>query len=121
MLVYAPPYTGAPKMTISDAHEFPADVAGSCAGVVAITNICDARKCRLNTGNVVLYAKGSQKRIYRFLFGVQLHARHVRGVRQQGRALHRQRMNSGYQTSLRARHRRLRCHEHYEPRLRLYG
>jgi len=61
VLVYAPPYTGAPKMTISDAHEFPADVAVSSAGVVAITNVCNAPKCRLNTGNVVLYAKGSTK------------------------------------------------------------
>jgi hypothetical protein len=61
VLVYAPPYTGAPKMTISDAHEFPADVAVSSAGVVAVTNICNAPNCRLNTGNVVLYAKGSTK------------------------------------------------------------
>jgi DNA-binding beta-propeller fold protein YncE len=61
VLVYAPPYTGAPKMTISDAHEFPADVAVSSAGVVAVTNICNAPKCQLDTGNVVLYAKGSSK------------------------------------------------------------
>ncbi len=61
VLVYAPPYTGAPKMTISDTHEFPADVAVSSAGVVAVTNICNAPKCRLDTGNVVLYAKGSTK------------------------------------------------------------
>jgi hypothetical protein len=61
VLVYAPPYTGAPKMTIDDAHEFPADVAISSAGVVAVTNICNAPKCRLDTGNVVLYAKGSTK------------------------------------------------------------
>jgi DNA-binding beta-propeller fold protein YncE len=61
VLVYAPPYTGAPKMTISDSHEFPADVAVSSAGVVAVTNICNAPKCRLDTGSVVLYAKGSTK------------------------------------------------------------
>jgi hypothetical protein len=61
VLVYAPPYTGAPKMTISDAHEFPADVAVSSAGVVAVTNLCNAPRCRLDTGNVVLYAKGSTK------------------------------------------------------------
>ena len=61
VLVYAPPYTGAPKMTISDTHEFPADVAVSSAGVVAITNICNAPKCQADTGNVVLYAKGSTK------------------------------------------------------------
>lgn len=61
VLVYASPYTGKPKMTISDAHEFPADVAVSSAGVVAVTNLCNAPKCRLNTGNVVLYAAGSTK------------------------------------------------------------
>jgi hypothetical protein len=61
VLVYAPPYTGKPKMTISDSKEFPADVAVSSAGIVAITNICDAPNCRLNTGNVALYAKGSTK------------------------------------------------------------
>ena len=61
VLVYAPPYTGAPKMTISDAHEFPADVAVSSTGVVAVTNLCNAPTCRVDTGNVVLYAKGSAK------------------------------------------------------------
>jgi hypothetical protein len=61
VLVYAPPYTGKPKMTISDSTEFPADVAVSSAGIVAITNLCNAPNCRLNTGNVVLYAKGSTK------------------------------------------------------------
>ncbi len=61
VLVYAPPYTGAPNMTISDTHEFPADVAVSSTGVVAVTNLCNAPKCRLDTGNVVLYAKGSTK------------------------------------------------------------
>jgi DNA-binding beta-propeller fold protein YncE len=61
VLVYAPPYTGAPKMTIIDNHEFPADVAVSSTGVVAVTNICNAPHCRLNTGNVKIYAKGSTK------------------------------------------------------------
>jgi hypothetical protein len=61
VLVYAPPYTGAPKMTISDPHEFPADVAVSSTGVVAVTNLCNAPHCRLNTGNVKIYAKGSTK------------------------------------------------------------
>jgi hypothetical protein len=59
VLEYAPPYTGAPKMTINDPHGFPADVAVSSAGIVAVTNICDAPKCRIASGNVVLYAKGS--------------------------------------------------------------
>jgi hypothetical protein len=61
VLVYAPPYTGSPKMTISDPHEFPADVAVSSTGIVAITNLCNAPHCRLNTGNVKIYAKGSTK------------------------------------------------------------
>jgi hypothetical protein len=61
VLEYAPPYTGAPKMTISDPHEFPADVAISSDGVVAVTNICSAPKCALDSGNVELYAKGSTK------------------------------------------------------------
>ncbi|MGA2761092.1 MAG: hypothetical protein ABSF08_12340, partial [Candidatus Cybelea sp.] len=51
VLVYAPPYTGAPKMTIGDSGEFPADVAVSDAGVVAIMNISGAPRCRLGTGN----------------------------------------------------------------------
>src|ERR1022692_1583306 len=61
VLVYAPPYTGAPKMTIIDNHQFPVDVAVSSTGVVAVTNICNAPHCRLNTGNVKIYAKGSTK------------------------------------------------------------
>ena len=61
VLVYAPPYTGAPKRTISDPNEFPADVAVSSTGIVAVTNICNAPHCRLNTGNVNIYAKGSTK------------------------------------------------------------
>jgi hypothetical protein len=61
VLVYAPPYTGAPKMTISDPNDFPADVAVSSTGIVAVTNICNAPHCRLNTGSVKIYAKGSTK------------------------------------------------------------
>jgi sugar lactone lactonase YvrE len=59
VLEFAPPYTGGPKMTINDPHGFPADVAVSSTGIVAVTNICNAPKCRLDSGNVVLYAKGS--------------------------------------------------------------
>src|SRR5580700_3137730 len=61
VLVYAPPYTGAPKMTINDPHEFPADVAVSSGGIVAVTNLCNAPRCGLDTGNVKIYAKGSTK------------------------------------------------------------
>jgi len=61
VLVYAPPYTGKPMLTIPDPGEFPADVAVSSAGIVAVTNLCNAPNCQLNTGNVVIYAKGSKK------------------------------------------------------------
>jgi hypothetical protein len=61
VLEYAPPYTGAPKMTINDPHGFPADVAVSSTGIVAVTNICNAPKCQIASGNVVIYAKGSAK------------------------------------------------------------
>lgn len=61
VLEYAPPYTGAPKMTINDPHGFPADVAVSSTGIVAVTNICNAPKCQIASGSVVLYAKGSAK------------------------------------------------------------
>jgi hypothetical protein len=61
VLVYAPPYTKSPKLTLNDAHEFPADVAVSSTGVVAVTNICSAPRCRADTGSVSFYAKGSTK------------------------------------------------------------
>jgi hypothetical protein len=59
VLVYAPPYTGRPKLTLSDAGEYPADVAVSSSGIVAVTNLCNAPRCQLNTGNVEMYAKGA--------------------------------------------------------------
>jgi hypothetical protein len=99
VLVYAPPYTGAPKMTISDAHEFPADVAVSSAGVVAITNICDAPKCRLNTGNVVLYAKGSTKSCATVSYSGSNFTRVMFGEFDSTGVLYIDGMNSGYQTS----------------------
>jgi len=58
VLVYAPPYTKA-TLTITDTGEFPADVAVSTAGVVAVTNICSAPGCEASTGSVSFYAKGS--------------------------------------------------------------
>ncbi len=61
VLVYAPPYTGAPTLTIADPGEYPADVAVSSAGMIAVTNICDAPHCRLDTGNVVLFSNGTSK------------------------------------------------------------
>jgi hypothetical protein len=61
VLVYAPPYTKAPTLTIVDAGEFPAAVAVSSAGLVAVTNICKAPDCRPGTASVSFYPKGSSK------------------------------------------------------------
>lgn len=58
VLVYAPPYSAAPILTLNDAGEFPADVAVSTTGVVAVTNICSAPRCRPNTASIAFYAKG---------------------------------------------------------------
>jgi hypothetical protein len=59
VLVYAPPYTGSPAVTLNDSGEFPVDVAVSSAGVVAVTNICSAPHCRADTASVNIYAQGS--------------------------------------------------------------
>jgi DNA-binding beta-propeller fold protein YncE len=99
VLMYAPPYTGAPKMTISDSKEFPADVAVSSAGIVAITNICDAPKCRLNTGNVVLYAKGSTKSCATVSYSGSNFTRVMFAEFDSTGVLYIDGMNSGYQTS----------------------
>ncbi len=99
VLVYAPPYTGAPTMTISDTGEFPADVAVSNAGVVAITNICNAPKCRLGTGNVVLYAKGSTKSCATVSYSGSNFTRVMFGEFDKKGVLYIDGMNSGYQTS----------------------
>ncbi|MGA8795672.1 MAG: hypothetical protein WB526_01225 [Candidatus Cybelea sp.] len=99
VLMYAPPYTGAPKMTFSDTHEFPADVAVSSAGVVAITNICDAPKCRLNTGNVVFYAAGSTKSCATVSYSGSNFTRVMFGEFDSTGVLYIDGMNGGYQTS----------------------
>jgi hypothetical protein len=99
VLVYAPPYNGAPTMTISDTGEFPADVAVSNAGVVAITNICNAPKCRLNTGNVVLYAKGSTKSCATVSYSGSNFTRVMFAEFDKKGVLYIDGMNSGYQTS----------------------
>ena len=99
VLVYAPPYTGAPKMTISDAHEFPADVAVSSSGVVAITNLCNAPKCQVDTGNVVLYAKGSTKSCATVSDSAFNFTRVMFAEFDKSGALYIDGMNGGYQTS----------------------
>jgi hypothetical protein len=99
VLVYAPPYTAAPKMTIPDAGEYPADVAVSNAGLVAITNICDAPKCRLGTGNVVLYAKGSTRSCATVSYSGSNFTRIMFAEFDKTGVLYIDGMNSGYQTS----------------------
>jgi hypothetical protein len=99
VLVYAPPYTGAPMMTISEPREFPADVAVSSAGVVAITNICNAPTCRLDTGNVKIYAKGSTKSCATVSDSAFNFTRVMFAEFDKNGALYIDGLNGGYQTS----------------------
>ena len=61
VLVYAPPYTGAPKLTLDDANYEPSDISVSPKGVVAVANSCaqNASGCIPNSGNVTFYPKNS--------------------------------------------------------------
>ncbi|MBD5655163.1 MAG: hypothetical protein IAI50_08260 [Candidatus Eremiobacteraeota bacterium] len=61
VLVYAPPYTKTPMLTIDDVGQFPAAVAVSSTGLVAVTNICKAPDCRPGTASVSFYPKDSSK------------------------------------------------------------
>jgi hypothetical protein len=56
--VYAPPYTGAPALTLDDTGELPQNVAVSRKGVVGVSNICSAPSCG-GSGSVTFYAKNS--------------------------------------------------------------
>ena len=58
VLVYAPPYTGAPKLTIDDTSNIGNDVAVDSSGVVAIANYCNA-SCTPDSGSVTFYFPGS--------------------------------------------------------------
>jgi hypothetical protein len=60
VLVFAPPYTNAPKLTLADSGGFPSDVAVSRLGVVAVANQCSAPNCNINTGSVTFFAKNSK-------------------------------------------------------------
>lgn len=99
VLVYAPPYTGAPKLTILDNHQFPVDVAVSSTGVVAVTNICNAPRCPLNTGNVKIYAKGSTKSCATVSDTAFNFTRVMFAEFDKSGALYIDGMNGGYQTS----------------------
>ena len=57
--IFAPPYTGAPKLTLDDTGYFPFGVAVSPRGVVGVANVCTAPSCPLSSANVTLYAKNS--------------------------------------------------------------
>jgi hypothetical protein len=58
VLVYAPPYTGAPKLTLADPGYEPNGVTVSPMGVVAVANYCTFPSCS-GAGNVTFYAKNS--------------------------------------------------------------
>jgi hypothetical protein len=57
--VYAPPYTGAPAMTLDDTANSPGWVAVSPKGVIAVTNVSVNPCCQQGTGGVSFYAKNS--------------------------------------------------------------
>ena len=57
IFVYAPPYTGAPKLTLDDSGGFPTAVAISRRGVVGVANQCNAPSCGAGTGSVIFYAR----------------------------------------------------------------
>jgi sugar lactone lactonase YvrE len=58
ILVYAPPYTGAPQLTLNDSAGGPGAVAVSTAGVVAAANVCGPPNCS-TPGSITLYGKAS--------------------------------------------------------------
>jgi hypothetical protein len=99
VLVYAPPYTAQPTLTITDAGEFPADVAVSSAGIVAVTNICNAPTCLLSTGNVAIYAKGATKSCATVSDPVFNFARIMFAAYDKSGDLYIDGLNSGYQTT----------------------
>ncbi len=59
VLVYAPPYTKAPR-ELPDPGGYGVDVAISPQGVVAVANSCNAT-CAAGSGNVTFYAKNSTR------------------------------------------------------------
>lgn len=55
--IYAPPYTGAPILTLNTPGSYPQGVAVSAKGVVAVMTICDSSTCGLY--DVSFFAKNS--------------------------------------------------------------
>lgn len=58
VLIYAPPYTGSPTLTLDDSGYLPQGVAVSSNGIVGVANIANA-SFGSNTGNVIFYAQHS--------------------------------------------------------------
>jgi hypothetical protein len=56
VLVFAPPYTGPPTLTLDDPGYYPTNVAISPQGIVAVLNYCSAPSCGYGTGNLLFYA-----------------------------------------------------------------
>ncbi|MBV9718823.1 MAG: hypothetical protein JOZ77_05860 [Candidatus Eremiobacteraeota bacterium] len=60
VLVYAPPYTGSPKLILNDTGYYPQGVAISKKGLVAVVNSsCTASSCSLNSGSIAFYPANS--------------------------------------------------------------
>ncbi len=57
VLVYAPPYTGPPTLTLDDTGNSPSEVAVSPLGVVAVANYCSGTSC--GPGSITFFAKNS--------------------------------------------------------------
>lgn len=58
--VYAPPYTGAPKLVLDATGYLPQEVAVSRSGVVAVPGFCSNSGCTTNY-SVIFYPKNSSK------------------------------------------------------------
>jgi|HubBroStandDraft_5_1064220.scaffolds.fasta_scaffold00106_8 hypothetical protein len=58
--VYAPPYTGAPKLVLDATGYLPQEVAVSPSGVVAVPSFCNNSGCTTNY-SVIFYPKNSSK------------------------------------------------------------
>jgi hypothetical protein len=61
VLVYAPPYSGPPALTLRDPAFHPTDAAVSRQGVVAVANVCPTSNCAAGPGNVRFYARKANR------------------------------------------------------------
>ena len=58
-LVYAPPYTGAPKLILKSTNLETSGVAVSPAGIVGVVNQCSSPSCNKGAGSVTFYPENS--------------------------------------------------------------